>query len=76
MQEVFLLYFLQIEVKVIVMIVRQDGLKLQETHLYITKMNKIETFKILQHELGHIYEHCELKRNILTEEFANNFKIQ
>ena len=32
--------------------------------------------KYLIHELGHIYEHCELKRNISTEEFANNFKIK
>ena len=31
--------------------------------------------KYLIHELGHIYEHCELKRNISTEEFANNFKV-
>lgn len=27
----------------------------------------------IYHELGHIYEWCELKRNITTQEFANNF---
>ncbi len=32
--------------------------------------------KTLIHELGHIYENCVLKKNISTEEFANNFKIQ
>ena len=30
----------------------------------------------LIHELGHIYEHCELKKKISTEEFANNFEIK
>ena len=31
---------------------------------------------ILIHELGHIYEYCNLKKNVSTEVFADNFKIQ
>jgi hypothetical protein len=31
---------------------------------------------LLMHELGHIYELCELKKDITTEEFANSFKIE
>jgi|TARA_Y100000310_G_scaffold312884_1_gene360662 hypothetical protein len=33
-------------------------------------------FDILEHELGHIFEHCELKRSISTEEFSNEFKLK
>ena len=29
----------------------------------------------LEHELGHIYEYCELKQDDSTEEFAENFRI-
>ena len=32
------------------------------------------SLRLLMHESGHIYELCKLKRNITTEEFANNFK--
>ena len=31
---------------------------------------------LLIHELGHIEEHCLLKKDISTEEFADNFKIK
>ena len=30
---------------------------------------------LLRHELGHIYEICILKKDISTEEFADNFRI-
>lgn len=42
------------------------------TYIWIFRIN----FQILQHELGHIYEFCELKKDVSTEEFANNFKIE
>tara|TARA_Y100000310_G_C20663967_1_gene806401 strand:+ start:100 stop:513 length:414 start_codon:yes stop_codon:yes gene_type:complete len=31
---------------------------------------------LLVHELGHIYEHCNLRRDISTEEYAGNFIIK
>ena len=39
-------------------------------------MGKHEGRGILIHELGHIYEHCELKKDTSTEEFADNFEIK
>ena len=38
-------------------------------------LSKIDK-NLLQHELGHIYEFCVLKRDYSTEEFANNFMIR
>ena len=35
----------------------------------------IENPNLLIHELGHIYELCELKRDVTTEKFADNFRI-
>jgi len=45
---------------------------------YSVKINvgKYESQKTLIHELGHVYEYCELKRDISTEEFADNFVIK
>ena len=37
--------------------------------------NKL-SYKVLLHELGHIYEYCVLKKSYSSEEYANNFKIQ
>ena len=37
-------------------------------------LSKIDK-NLLQHELGHIYEFCVLKRDYSTEEFADNFRI-
>lgn len=43
--------------------------------LYGNIILSIADIKVLIHELGHIYEYCELKRDTSTEEFADNFKI-
>lgn len=37
---------------------------------------RLQNTSLIIHELGHIYELCELKRNITTEEFAENFRIR
>lgn len=41
----------------------------------ITLNSNIFPYDNLRHELGHIYQHCVLGRDISTEEFANGFKI-
>ena len=28
------------------------------------------------HELGHIFEHCELKRDYSSEQFADSFRVE
>lgn len=33
-------------------------------------------YDILEHELGHVYELCELKKDYSTEEFAIDFRIK
>jgi len=47
-------------------------------YCYEAKITLWNTFsdKVIEHELGHIYEHCELKKDISTEEFANEFVIK
>lgn len=44
---------------------------------YITLSSELKNLSrdALTHELGHIYELCELKRDITTEDFANSFRI-
>ncbi len=33
-------------------------------------------YNILKHEIGHAYEYCDLKKDISTEDFANEFVIK
>ena len=35
----------------------------------------LQNASLLEHELGHIYWHCELKQSVLNETFAENFRI-
>ena len=39
------------------------------------KLNRDDLYRVLQHEIGHIYELCKLKRDITTEDFADGFRI-
>ena len=39
------------------------------------RLGKNANRSLLVHELGHIYEYCELKRDNSTEEFAEGFRI-
>ncbi len=46
-----------------------------DRNIYLEYLGYDYNKEILEHELGHIYEHCILKEDFSTEEFADGFKI-
>ena len=46
------------------------------TRIILGTRNQSLYKKTLTHELGHIFEHCELKRDYSSEQFADSFRVE